>query len=513
MKQSQRRYRGARAEKAPVPPTAQDRMRQMAISYAAMAQFQGNEAANTPKGSFGPPKIMPGVVPAERKAEMLAFDEGMRDVYAYASEAWSGMGFLGYPYLSELTQRPEYRKMSEVIAKEMTRKWVKLQTTGDGDKSEKIAQLEKAMKRYNLRALFRKAAEQDGFFGRSQIYIDVKTPAGVAASTQPDELKTPLIRASAKIKRGSLTGFKVIEPIWTTPYLYNSDDPMRPDFFRPTSWFVMGKQVHSTRLLNFVSREVPDMLKPSYNFGGLSLSQIAIPYVDNWLRTRQSVSDLISAFSIPVLKTNLMSVLNGGTGTDVFQRLQLFNQMRNNRGAWAINSGDPNAGGEEFQLFNVPLSGLDALQAQSQEQMASVSNIPLVKLLGITPAGLNANSDGEIRVFYDFIGSMQEDLFSQNLQRALEVIQLSEFGEIDPDITFMFVPLYQLDDLQKAQIRKSDADTDAVLTGAGIISPTEARERLAADPENGYHSLEIEPDDDPEFEDEDETDDGNDLNE
>ncbi|MGF6605041.1 hypothetical protein P3T23_009802, partial [Paraburkholderia sp. GAS448] len=47
------------------------------------------------------------------------------------------------------------------------------------------------------------------------------------------------------------------------------------------------------------------MLKPAYAFGCLSLSQIAKPYVDNWLRTRQSVSDLLHSFSTMVLKTNL----------------------------------------------------------------------------------------------------------------------------------------------------------------------------------------------------------------
>ncbi|WP_198327721.1 hypothetical protein [Mesorhizobium sp. WSM1497] len=36
-------------------------------------------------------------------------------------------------------------------------------------------------------------------------------------------------------------------------------------------------------------------MKPTYSFGGLSLSQMVKPYVDNWLETRQSVNDIISA--------------------------------------------------------------------------------------------------------------------------------------------------------------------------------------------------------------------------
>ena len=47
--------------------------------------------------------------------------------------------------------------------------------------------------------------------------------------------------------------------------------------------------------------------------------------------------------------------------------------------------------------------------AQSQEQISSVSRIPLVKWTGISPSGLNASSEGEIRVYYDLIHSEQID--------------------------------------------------------------------------------------------------------
>ena len=148
---------------------------------------------------------------------------------------------------------------------------------------------------------------------------------------------------------------------------------------------------------------------------------------------------------------------------------------------------------EEFFQFNTPLSGIDALQAQAQEQMASVSNIPLVKLLGISPAGLNASSEGEIRVFYDFIHAEQEKNYRDPLKTILEIIQLDLYEEIDPEITIEFEPLYQLDEVQRSAVRKQDADADAVLITAGVISPDDARERLIADKNNGYVALEANP--------------------
>jgi uncharacterized protein len=197
---------------------------------------------------------------------------------------------------------------------------------------------------------------------------------------------------------------------------------------------------------------------------------------------------MLHSFSASGIKTHMASVLTGAGDDDIFKRAALFNNMRDNRGVFMLDKDS-----EEFFQFNTPLSGLDALQAQAQEQMASVSNIPLVYLLGITPSGLNATSEGEINVFESYIASMQEALFTDNLNRVFEIIQLSKFGEIDPDIGFEYEPLSQMDPVEMATIRKSDADTDAVLITAGIISPDDARERLIADPENGYHGLEANP--------------------
>lgn len=418
----------------------------------------------------------------------MAMDETPYE-YLNQNALYSGQAFLGYPFLAMLTQQPEYRKMTEVIAKEMTRKWIKVCASGDEDKSEKVAKIEAALKKFKMQALFRKAAELDGFFGRGQIFIDVKSPKGGPARNNPSELESPLLRDPAKVPKGSLLGFRVIEPVWTYPSAYNANNPLAPDYFKPSKWYVMGQTVHTTRLLMFVSREVPDLLKAAYNFGGVSMSQLAQPYVNNWIRTRDSVSDLVHSFSINGVKTDMSSVLQGGAGQELFARLEVFNKMRDNRGAFVLDKDM-----EEFFQFNTPLSGLDALQAQAQEQMASVSNIALVKLTGITPAGLNASSDGEIRVFYDFILSLQEMIFTDNLTQVLELIQLSEFGEIDEDINFEFVPLYQLDEVQQATVRKTDADADAVMITSGVISPDDARRRISGDPESRYHGLEVNED-------------------
>lgn len=441
---------------------------------------------------YEPPK---GVIPEAIKSAILAMDS---TPYDDLNAAYGGYGygdfdsFPGYPYLATLAQKPEYRKMVGTIAEEMTRKWIKLKTVGDEDKADRVKQLEEAMKRFKVRERFKEAAEHDGYFGGGQIYIDVRSPRGISAWMDDNELQSKLFMSDKKITKGSLQGFRVIEPIWTYPGIYNSDNPLSPDFYKPTQWFVMGRTVHASRMIDFVSRQVPDLLKASYNFRGLSLSHIAEPYVNNWLRTRDSVSDMIHSFSVPVIGTNMSTILQGGAADGLLARLDVFNRCRDNRGAFAKDNNPTQP--ETVEFVNAPLNGLDALQAQSQEHMSAVSSIPLVKLLGITPNGLNATSDGEIRVFYDYIHALQQSVFKDNLKRVMDIIQLSEFGDIDDDITFDFEPLYEMSAKERAEIRKVDADTDAVYVAASVLSGNEVREKIAGDPESPYHSLDLNDD-------------------
>jgi hypothetical protein len=168
----------------------------------------------------------------------------------------------------------------------------------------------------------------------------------------------------------------------------------------------------------------------------------------------------------------------------LLDRIKLFVASRDNQGVMALDKGT-----EELQQIAVPLSGLDALQAQAQEHMAAPSHIPLVKLLGITPTGLNASSEGEIKVFYDWIRSQQQAFFSKHLQTVLEIVQLDLFGKIDDAITFEYVPLSSPTVKELADIRKADSDGGVALINAGVISSDEERERLQADPNSGYTNL------------------------
>jgi len=484
-----------RASIAPVPVAAapakpKDDPFSVRSLEAVLAFVKGAKDQPNRIRSLKLPEPFPGVSPSG--APKMAMDGQITAVMRFGeAQQWDGYGFMGYALLSDLAQIPEFRRPSEIIAEEMTRKWVKIISTSEEDKTEKIKEIEAELKRFGVQESFRKAFEIDEFFGVGKIYIDF--------GKNVDRM-SPLV-LEGNIEKDSLVGIRVIEPIWCYPNNYNTSDPTVPDFYRPQTWYLLGTETHSSRLLDFISRPVPDILKPAYMFGGISLTQLMQPYVENWLRTRQSVSNITHNFSTMMLLTDMSQMMLPGGAQSLALRGQVYNTSRDNLGLFIA---DKNK--EDLKNVAAPLGSLDALQAQAQEQMASIAGIPLVKMFGIQPTGLNASSDGEIRVFYDSIESKQERIGTPNLRTLLNVIQMNKYGAIDPDITFKWEPLWSLDEKALAEVRKIDAETDCAYVDHGILSEEEVRATVAGEENSRYASIEVE--DLPELPDEDDDDAG-----
>lgn len=441
------------------------------------------------------PTLPKGVVP-DGKKPIIAMDdmpyEFARSMMGHSIEY---VGFPGYPRLAMFSTRAEYRMFAQAIATQLTREWIVLNSseTAGTETQKKITELTQALTELGLRDAIRLAAEHDSYYGRAQIFLNL----------DGQDREVPLILSNKTIKKGAKFSIKVVEAMWTTPSSYNAIDPAAPDFYKPSKWFMLGKEVHASRLMTIITRPVLDMLKPAFNFGGMSMSQLAEPYVDNWLRTRQSVSDLINNFSITVLATSMDQVLQGcdpSDGDDLFKRAELFTLTRSNKGVMLLDKDR-----EEIVQINTPLSGLAELQSQSQEQMCSVSHIPAVILLGVAPTGFGNVAEGELRSFYDWLAAQQETYWRLPIETVVNVLQLTMYGVIDPDITVSFQPLYQMTPKELSEIRTADGETDCNYIDRNVLDPAEVREKLARNPESGYQGLDIGkiPDNSQEEEDED----------
>lgn len=457
-----------------------------AVSQAVLAEVSAMiamamDAGAIPRREFRVPDLPPGVFPKGVTPAIACDNAVAMNGWLNGQGGMCGLGFPGYTYLSELTQKSEYRAPSETTAEEMTRCWIEITGASDAE----LKDLTQGMEEFDLRGAIYQLVLIDGQFGRSQLSLNIK------GQMTDQRRKLPLIvddtNKAATVPKGSLLGFKPIEPIWSTPATYNSLDPTRDDFYVPQVWYVNGKQTHASRLLTYISHPLPDILKPAYNFSGMSMSQLIEPYVIRWLKTVDSVNRMISNYSTSGLKTNLQATLaDKGMemgGADLFRRIAMYNAMRDNRGMMLVDKDT-----EEFFQYNTPLSGLSDLQAQAQEHMAAPTKLPLVKLNGITPSGLNASSEGEIKVLYDHIGARQIHL-NCIVRTALRVLQCHMWGKVNPKIGFNWIALDSPTDKEKSEMRKADGQRDTDYVNGAVVSPDEVRQRLRSDKNSGYAFL------------------------
>ena len=462
----------------------------MRISQEAIARAKRNtrmmyDALPLPilplKKVFSIPNPPPGVVPKD--APILANDADIATNlyagYALTSMYQEGLGFLGYPYLAQLLQRSEYLRACSVMAEEITRKWGKIQCTGDDKSKEKVVKkIEDEFRRLKVKERICDAVEMGYEFGKGQIFIDFGDIDG-------PELGKELVLDKRKVNK-PIKSLNLVEPMWTYPGSYNTTVPLAADYYKPSIWYVMSTQVHSSRLLKFIPFPVPDILKPAYLFGGISLTQQIKPYVDNWLNTRQDVQRVIHSFITYVLKTDMDSTLQSGSGEVEAARAELFNAYKDNNDLLMLNKDS-----EEFDAISVPLSSLDKLQAQALEHIASAAGQPIIKYTGITPSGLNNSSENEIDVFYDHIKAAQGKDAGEAVNTILQLVQLGLGLEIDPEITWVWCPLKEMTAKEQSDIDKADADADAIYLTNGVVSTLEVRKKLANKEDSAYAGLDV----------------------
>jgi uncharacterized protein len=453
-----------------------------------------------PRAKFKLPELPPGVRPAARsdikydvtlaldsngyqEPEMMALDDIGGQSFGFLNNSpffgEVSLTFPGFAFLAQLQQISEYRAPCEVTSTEMTREWIEVVSKGGGeDKADKIKKITERIEELKLQEKFQTAMLYDGQFGGGFLYWQFKG--------EDDDKNRQLPKLVSQIKAGTLEAVTAIEPYWCTPFSYNADRPERGDFYVPQSWFIMGRKTHLSRLMVVVARPVPDLLKPQYNFVGISLAQLMFPYIQRWLRTAKSVNDLINIFSILNLKTNLESMLSedGTSGPGLVQRMKTYTAMRDNRGVLITDKDS-----EELEMLNAPLSGLDKLQAQAQEHMAAPAHIPLIKLFGVTPTGLGATGEGEIQVWYDWVAAQQAHALGDHVNRMLEIVQMDLYGAVDDDISYKWVPLFQPTPKEQSELNKTEAERDAAYITNSVVTPDEVRKKLIADPNSGYNGL------------------------
>lgn len=436
------------------------------------------------KKEFALPITMSGVSKDEYKEMNMAFDSagGFNTIYesltqhAYDLGQYPITSFVGYGVLQQIAQQGLIRACIQTVSDDLSRKWIKI----DGcDDPQKLEIIENELKKLHIKDLFHKAVTTTGYMGGAFIFID----------TGEDDLTLPLAinDLSAELKEGSKVKFVVVDPVNVSPIEYNCIDPLRDDYMQPRMWQVLGKRVHASRLLSFIENQPPMLLKPNYNFLGIPQAQILWDYVMHFNQTRASTARLLEKISLLVVQTDMDAVLSDEHGIELFDaKMEFLERYRNNDSVFVCDK-------ESEGVMNVQttIAGCTDVVRQSLELIACINRTPAVKLLGISPSGFNATGESDLKNYYDYIASKQE-LYREQIQTIINVIQLVEFGNIDPAITFKFEPLNEENKASQAMTAQTKIGALTQLVDRQAMSAEELRTAVREDEDLGLSFLDEE---------------------
>ena len=447
------------------------------VSWTALKGLVGKHNNKTIRNAYGVPLTNAGEdvkIAMDNALEASGHFNAIRKVVASGGiDAYPQ--FLGYSYLSGLQQNGFIRAGVEGLADDMTAKFIELIRTSDTENNndDKIDKINEFLNKFQIKELFNKAAALNGYFGGCLIFID----------TGDDDLLSALDEKSLK---NSIKNFVLVEAINTYPGRYNSTNPLSPNYFIPETWFVLGQEVHASRLLYLAADEVSMLLKPAYNFYGIAPAQIAADSVSHFIKDREAVSRLLHKYSLLVFKTDMGSTLYNGNPEELYSRVKVLADFRDNDSVIIIDKED-----EDIITVTTSMAGITDVVRLSLELMPIMFRQPLTKFLGISPGGMNATGESDENNWNEYVLSQCEKQFRKPVKRLLELIQYNLFGEVDENIDFIFKVQSSNDESKEVNNNKIKADTYVQLVTSGVISPEEARKALAEDEKSGFNSIDI----------------------
>jgi hypothetical protein len=131
---------------------------------------------------------------------------------------------------------------------------------------------------------------------------------------------------------------------------------------------------------------------------------------------------------------------------------------------------------EKFDRQTTNISGLPDLLEKLSLRLAAAIDMPLSLLMGQAPKGLGADSEGDLRMYYDKIRSFQRRKISPLLKIIITMVMKSmrERG-VPKKWEIKFNPLWQLTDAEIAEARLTQARTDSLYVKSGALHPDEIR--------------------------------------
>ena len=353
------------------------------------------------------------------------------------------------------------RKIVDIPALDACRKWRDWQA-----KKPQIEAIEGEEKRLNVKGKILEAAKKGRLFGGAAVYIGTGD-ANPAEPLQVDRITKGGLKYLNVMTRRQLSGGEIER----NP---ESDWYGKPKLYTLTGANGQQIAIHPSRLVLFTGAMPADdeITNNPWQGWGDSVLQSTLDAVKNADSTAGNIASLIFEAKIDIIRLpNFMASLgNEEYKRKILERYTLANTSKGINGTLLLDKE------EEYESKSAQLAGLTDILMAFMQIVAGAADIPVTRLLGQSPAGMNSTGTSDMKNYHDRIQSMQELELQPAMMRLDEALERSADVR-DPDVHYRWSPLEQMSEKERADIFKTTADAARTIVGTGTgqeIIPREA---------------------------------------
>jgi phage-related protein (TIGR01555 family) len=190
------------------------------------------------------------------------------------------------------------------------------------------------------------------------------------------------------------------------------------------------------------------------------------------------VGALLNEISIGKYKIrDLAGVLEQPDGDRIIKkRVELMDLCKSVFRSMYFDAGDETGkGAEDFIRENLQLGGVDAVLYIIMMLVSADTGYPITRLFGVSPAGMNATGESDMRNYYDKVRSRQQRVLKPMILQIVKII--SKWQKL-PEPFIEFRPLKQMSEKEQAELEKTQADKDKAVADTykayydmGVLDP------------------------------------------
>jgi len=246
---------------------------------------------------------------------------------------------------------------------------------------------------------------------------------------------------------------------------------------RPAYYEVTGNasmvRIHPSRLAVFVGAPHGDSLLgmgPNQGWGD-SIIEAVYSAMKNADATAANIASLVFEANVDVFRIPdfMASLADPAYQTRLLDRFTLAATAKGINKALLLDKE------EEYDRKQVTFAQLPEVMQTFLQMAAGAADIPVTRLLGQSPAGMNATGESDMNNYYDRVSSIQSLEMTPALYRLDECLIRSALGSRPPEIFYEWSPLKQMTEKEQAEIGKMNAETAEILGRTGIFTSEELR--------------------------------------